>query len=69
MLLSPALQPRSVYSPPARKESLGSTLRDLPLPVGAQLATGPGSERSWEGSEEVSQLFAEMGMGGRSQQN
>lgn len=43
-------------------------MRNLP-PCGYPLALGPGGERSWAGREEVSQLLAEMGIGGRSQQN
>lgn len=39
------------------------------LPVGTLHTTGPGSERSWGGREEVSQLPAQMGMGGRSPPN
>lgn len=37
--------------------------------MGTPPATGPGSKRSWGGRKEVSQVLAEMGMGGRSQQN
>lgn len=38
-------------------------MRDPP-PCGYPVPTGPGSERSWGGREEVSQLLAEMGVKG-----